>query len=142
MTRYYSEPQLELLKVVRILGCMEKRQARALLRLRYGLTLDAVDSIIRQLRCDGKIKFAVKTGLLLSPDGRENPYILPWILPCLLLNRGMNRRFCPANRIVCCMPIIPNTARTFGSCMYRRGQSREKACWLTTLGMRRRKVPM
>lgn len=72
MTRYYSEPQLELLRTVRILSCMEKRQARALLRLRYGLALEAADSIVRQLKCDGKIKFAAKTGLILSPDGKEH----------------------------------------------------------------------
>ncbi len=73
---FYSEPQLELLKTVRILGCMEKRQARALLRLRYGLALQAADSIVRQLKFDGKIKFAAKTGLLLSPDGKEDLCVL------------------------------------------------------------------
>ena len=69
---YYSEPQMELLKVVRILGCLERRQARALLRLRYGLAPEAADSIIRQLKCDGKIKAVENTGLILSPDGKED----------------------------------------------------------------------
>lgn len=73
---FYSEPQLELLNTVRILGCMEKRQARALLRLRYGFALDAADSIVRQLKCDGKIKIAAKTGLILSPTGKEDLCVL------------------------------------------------------------------
>ena len=94
---YYSEPQMELLKVVRILGCLERRQARALLRLRYGVALEAADNIIRQLKCDGKIKTVENTGLILSPDGKEDSCILraidialcfaepgngPEILPC------------------------------------------------------------
>ena len=94
---YYSEPQMELLKVVRMLGCMESRQARMLLRLRYGLAPEAADSIARQLKCDGKIKTVGNTGLILSADGREDPCVLravdialsfaeqgngPEILPC------------------------------------------------------------
>lgn len=94
---YYSEPQMELLKVVRILGCLERRQARALLRLRYEVTLEAADSIIRQLKCDGKIKTVENTGLILSADGKEYSCVLravdialcfaepgagPEILPC------------------------------------------------------------
>lgn len=94
---YYSMPQLELLKAIRILGCMEKRQARIWLRLRHGLTLEAADSIVRQLKCDGKIKIQAKTELILSPDGKEDICVLrsldialsfaeqwngPDILPC------------------------------------------------------------
>ncbi len=73
---YYSNPQMELLKAVRILGCMEKRQTRVLLRLRYGLSLDVADRIVRQLKCDGKVKIRKDTGLILSPDGKEDPCIL------------------------------------------------------------------
>ena len=127
---YYSEPQMELLKVVRILGCLEKRQARALLRLRYGLALEAADSIIRQLKCDGKIKAVENTGLILSPDGKEDSCILRAVdIALCFAEPGNGPEILRASRIICCMRIIPITPPGFGSCMCRRGRSRKKVCW-------------
>lgn len=62
--KYYSEPQLELLRILRILGCLQQRQAHTLLRLCFGTSEAAVNSIIRQLKCSGDIRVDKNSGCL------------------------------------------------------------------------------
>ena len=51
---YYSMPQLELLRVLRIVGCLERRQAYTLLQLCYGISPLVAARLIRQLHYGGK----------------------------------------------------------------------------------------
>ena len=53
---YYSEPQTELLSLLKTLGGMWKRQVRVLMRLRFGMDKKAVDRTIRQLRYGGVLR--------------------------------------------------------------------------------------
>ena len=53
---YYSEPQTELLSLLKTLGGMWKRQVYMLLWLRFGMDKKAVDRTIRQLRYGGVLR--------------------------------------------------------------------------------------
>lgn len=76
MTRYYSEPQLELLRIIRLLGCLDVRQARLLCRMRFGLSQNAFSTLIRQLRNDGKVFEDKQTRCLLAAGHRRDIHIV------------------------------------------------------------------
>ena len=94
---YYSMPQLELLRVLRIVGCLERRQAYTLLQLCYGISPLVYGRLIRQLQYGGKLRISGDGRQIISPYGRSEPHLscaidialsfagpenAPKILPC------------------------------------------------------------
>ncbi len=73
---YYSVPQLELLRIIRLLGCLDIRQARTLCRILFDLSENATTTLIRQLRNDGKIFENKQTRCLLSAGHRRDIHVV------------------------------------------------------------------
>lgn len=76
MTRYYSEPQLELLRIIRLLGCLDVRQARAICRMNFCLSDQAITTLLRQLRHAGEVHEDMKTSCLLAVGRCRNIHIV------------------------------------------------------------------
>ena len=70
MTPCLSEPQRELLSILRRCGAVRTRQAAALLKRRFGVTDTAAASLISQLRRCGLLR--EESGLVRRPDARQS----------------------------------------------------------------------
>ena len=114
---YYSEPQTELLSLLKTLGGMWKRQVYMLLGLRFGMDKKAVDRTIRQLRYGGvlrdmgayvlaadrrfDIQLARAVDISLALSGSRAPDIFPRKKPVFLT------AYLPEREVRLCVLYIP-----------------------------------